>query len=76
MTTSEAEIQVLATLRKAELEGLSADRRSLEVLGNRYRKFLVDWSGAYGSLGGKGLIEGDDEGYRLTETGRPPADGV
>jgi len=74
MNPSEAEIQLLATLRKAELEELSADRSSLEVLGDRYGTFLEDWSGAYESLSGKGLIEGDDEGYRLTESGRPPAD--
>jgi len=74
MKLNEAEIQVLATLRKAEFEGLAADRRSLEVLGDRYWIFLEDWSEAYGSLAGKELIEGDDEGYRLTETGRPPAD--
>lgn len=74
MNLDEAEIQVLATLRKAEVEGLSADRGSLEGLGDRYWIFLEDWSGAYGGLAGKGLIDGDDEGYRLTETGRPPAE--
>jgi len=74
MNLNEAEIQVLATLRKSELMGFSADRSSLEEQGGRYRMFLEDWSGAYGRLAEKGLIEGDDEGYRLTETGRPQAD--
>jgi len=74
MNVNEAEIQVLATLRKAELEGLAADRDSLEEHGDRYWVFLEDWSGAYGSLTEKGLIEGADEGYCLTETGRPGAD--
>lgn len=74
MTLNEAEIQVLATLRKAELEGLTADRDSLRGHGERYRAFLEDWSDAYESLAETGLIEGDDEGYRLTETGRPRAD--
>jgi ubiquinone/menaquinone biosynthesis C-methylase UbiE len=73
MTLSEAEIQILATLRKVELEGLTADRGSLEEQGGRYRMFLEDWSGAYGMLAEKGLIEGDDEAYRLTDSGRPRA---
>ena len=74
MKLDEAEIQVLATLRKAELEGLDGDRASLEREGERFRTFREDWSSAYGSLMEKGLIEGDDGGYRLTDAGRSPAD--
>jgi len=74
MSLSEAEIQVLATLRKAELEGFSSDRGSLEGRGGRYWIFLEDWSGVYGGLAEQGLIEGDDDGYRLTGAGRPLAD--
>ena len=74
MSLSEAEIQVLATLRKAELEGFSSDRGSLEGRGARYWIFLEDWSGVYGGLAEQGLIEGDDDGYRLTGAGRPLAD--
>ena len=74
MSLSEAEIQILATLRKSELEGLATDRASLEGQGGRYRMFLEDWSSAYGKLLAEGQIDGDDNGYRLTDRGRPPAD--
>ena len=74
MTLDEAEIQVLATLRKAELEALASDRASLEREGDRFWRYLEDWSRAYGSLQEKGLIDGDDAGYRLTESARPRAD--
>ena len=46
MTLDEAEIQLLASLRKAELEGLGADRASLERSGERYWTYLEDWSNA------------------------------
>lgn len=74
MTLEEAEIQVLATLRKAELETLPSDRASLEREGGRYWRYLEDWSSAYARLLQKNLIVGDDMGYRLTESGRPVAD--
>lgn len=74
MNLDGAEIQVLATLRKAELEGLGADRSSLEYAGDRFRTFREDWSSAYAGLIEKGLIEGDGGGYGLTDAGRPRAD--
>ncbi len=74
MNLSEAEIQVLASLRGAELEAAPSDRAALEKGGERYWIFLEDWSGAFSSLAAKGLIEGDDAGYRLTEAGRPLGD--
>jgi ubiquinone/menaquinone biosynthesis C-methylase UbiE len=67
----EAEIQVLASLFKAEDESLPRDKASLEKGGERFWRWQEDWSDAYGSLLEKGLIEGDDSSYRLTEDGRP-----
>ena len=74
MKLSEAEIQVLASLRGAEIEKEPTDRASLEKGGERYWIFLEDWSGAFSSLAKQGLIEGDDAGYRLTDAGRPLGD--
>jgi ubiquinone/menaquinone biosynthesis C-methylase UbiE len=71
MDPSEAEIQVLASLEKAGNESTPTDRRSLESSGERYWIFLENWSEAFPSLVAKGLIEGDERGYRLTEAGRP-----
>jgi ubiquinone/menaquinone biosynthesis C-methylase UbiE len=73
MNLSEAEIQVLATLQGAELETQPTDRVSLEKGGERYWIFLEDWPNAFSSLADKGLIDGDEAGYRLTEVGRPLA---
>lgn len=71
MNLSESEIQVLASLEKAGIEDAPSDRASLEKNGERFWIWLEDWSGAYSSLIGKGLIEGDESGYRMTESGRP-----
>lgn len=68
---NEAEIQVLASLEKAKIEAAPTDRASLEKDGERYWMFLEDWSEAFASLIGKGLIEGDERGYGLTQSGRP-----
>jgi ubiquinone/menaquinone biosynthesis C-methylase UbiE len=74
MDLSEAEIQLLATLHGAESDGEATDRTALEKRGDCYGSYLADWAGAYGSLADKGLIEGTDEGYRLSEAGRPLAE--
>ena len=71
MNHSEAEIQVLASLEKANIEAAPTDRASLEKSGERYWIFLEDWSEAFSGLIAKGLIEGDERGYCLTEAGRP-----
>lgn len=68
---NEAEIQVLASLQQAANEALPADRASLEKGGERYWIYREDWSDAFSTLLAKGLIEGDDSAYRLTDTGRP-----
>lgn len=74
MNLSEAEIQVLATLRGVQLEAQSTDRTSLEKRGERYWIFLEDWSGAFSGLVSKELIAGDEGSYRLTDAGRPLGD--
>lgn len=74
MKLNEAEIQLLATLRKMELEGQLPKRASLRERGARYRTFLEDWTDAYPSLIEKGLIAGDESAYRFTEAGRPLGD--
>ncbi len=74
MNPSEAEIQVLASLQGAVIKEEPTDRASLEKGGERYWIFLEDWSDAFSSLVAKGLIEGDEAGYRLTGAGRPLGD--
>ena len=74
MNPSEAEIQVLAILRGAELEAQPTDRASLEKRGERYWIYLEDWSTAFSSLSDKGLIDGGEAGYRLNDAGRPLGD--
>lgn len=71
---NEAEIQVLASLRHAELNGEPSDKMALEKSGRRYWMFREEWSLAYGSLLDKRLIEGDEHGFRLTGMGRPAAE--
>ena len=71
MDLSEAEIQVLASVQAAQLDAAPTDRESLEQGGERFWIFLEDWSGAFSSLAGKGLIDGDESGYRLTDAGEP-----
>ncbi len=71
MDSNEAERQLLATLRGAEIEATPTDRAALENRGGRYWIFQEDWSAAFSSLRAKGLIDGDPGGYRLTEAGRP-----
>ena len=71
---NEADIQVLASIRRAEVEGESSDRATLESSANRYWKFLEDWSGSWQRLLDDGLIQDDANGYTLTERGRPLAE--
>ena len=71
MHFSEAERQLLASLRRAELEGRVRDRAALEGQGACYWIFREDWSGAFASLRARGLLDGSDDEYRLSEAGRP-----
>jgi len=68
---NEAEIQLLASLAKAELENLNSDEKSLEKSGHRYWIYLEDWGDAYSTLMDKELIEANEKNYRLTILGRP-----
>ena len=73
MNLSEAEIQILAQMRGAELDSTPTDRQSLETRGDRYWIYLEDWSEAFSSLTDKRLITVEDDGYRLTDEARPHA---
>lgn len=75
MNLSEAEVQALATLHGAEADGAPTDETSLRSRGECYWIFQEDWTDAFPNLAGKGLIEGDEGGYRLSESGRPLAHG-
>jgi len=71
---NEADIQVLASIRRAEVEGESSDRATLENGADRYWKYLEDWSDSWQRLLDNGLIRGDEDGYSLSDRGRPLAD--
>lgn len=71
---NEADIQVLASIRRAEVETEPSDRATLENGADRYWKYLEDWSQSWRRLLNNGLIQGDDNGYSLTERGRPLAE--
>ena len=75
MNLSEAEIQVLASIEEALSNGIAATRRSLEERSARYWVFKQDWSNAFTDLKHKSLISGNDDGYELTDSGRPLAVG-
>ena len=67
---NDAEIQLLSSLYKAEIEETSSDRNALEEGGKRFWRFQEDWSEAYPSLVEKGLMEGSDSHFRLSTTWR------
>ena len=70
----EADIQVLATIRRTELAGESSDKSTIESHADKYWKYLEDWSDSWGRLVDDGFIAGDDGGYKLTKSGRPLAE--
>ncbi len=75
MNLSEAEIQILATLRRADLEGAPSDKATLVEEGRRrYWVFCENWSGAFSSLVNKGLLQRDERRLKLTKTGTPLAE--
>ena len=71
---NEADIQVLATIRRTESDGDSSDRATIESHADKYWKYLEDWSGSWARLADAGFIAGDDSGYELTDSGRPLAE--
>jgi len=74
MAFNEAEMQALALLFAAENDGGPADHAGLDKAGEeRYWIYKEDLSAALPALLEQGLIEGDDNGYRLTDEGRPKA---
>jgi ubiquinone/menaquinone biosynthesis C-methylase UbiE len=71
---NEADIQVLASIRRTEVDGESSDRATIESHADKYWKYLEDWSDSWTRLVVEGLISGDDDAYQLTESGRPLAE--
>lgn len=71
MGLTEGEIQVLASIRKIEVDGGIANGPALDKRGERYWIFKEDWTGVCETLAAKGLIEGSDAGWRLTDAGLP-----
>lgn len=70
MNIDEAERQVLAMLHDAEQSSNPTDRAALEKRGECYWIYREDWSGAFDGLAEKGLIDGNADGYRLSDSGR------
>ncbi len=67
---SEAEIQLLATLASATDQSEPTGRANLARLGGRdYEDYLENWSDAFDSLAGKGLLAEQDGHYALTADG-------
>jgi ubiquinone/menaquinone biosynthesis C-methylase UbiE len=71
---NEADIQVLATIRRTEVEGQSSDKATIESHANKYWKYQEDWSDSWQRLIDSGFIAGDESAYLLTESGRPLAE--
>lgn len=71
---NEADIQVLATIRRTELAGESSNRSTIESHADEYWKYREDWSDSWVRLVAAGFIAGDDSGYELTKSGRPLAE--
>jgi len=70
----EADIQVLATVRRTEVESESSDKATIESHAGKYWKYCEDWSDSWKRLVDAGFIAGDDSGYSLTKLGRPLAE--
>ena len=73
MNLLEAEIQVLASIEEALSNRITATRKTLEERSDRYWVFKEDWTNAFYGLANKNLISGNDDGYKLTDIGRPLA---
>lgn len=74
MHLSEAEIQVLASLKEAETNHQATDRQTLEKRGKRYGIYKENWSTAFSSLIDKDLLRDNGARYQLSESGRPLAE--
>ena len=74
MDLTEAEIQVLASIRNIEANGNVADDSALAKRGERYWIFKEDWTNVCEQLAEKGLVAGSSSGWSLTDDGRPLGD--
>jgi len=73
MNLSEAEIQEQASLEESWSNGFIASQKTLEERADRYWVFKQDWTNAFTGLEYQNLISGNDDGYELTDIGRPLA---
>ena len=73
VTLGEGEIQILASLARAESKGSGTDQASLEASLERFGPFRADPAGAVDLLRSKELVTGEDAALQLTESGRPLA---
>ncbi len=71
MDLTEGEIQVLASIYRTVSDGRVADRATLAQRGEGYWIFKEDWTGVCEALAGKGLIDGSEAGWKLTDRGQP-----
>ncbi len=71
MDLTEAEIQVLASICKAEIDATPTDRVSIESIGECYAAYKENWDEAFNSLAAKELVENREHNYCLTDIGRP-----
>ena len=74
MELDEAQIQVLVSLGKAENDAGATHRAAIEAIGECYRDYREDWSGAFEALVAAGLVDGNDQTYSLTDKGRSLAE--
>ncbi len=71
MKLTEAEIQILASIAVLEADAKATPRDAVEKRGEAYWTYKEDWSEGFETLVEKGLIESNEAGLTLTETGRP-----
>lgn len=74
MELTEAEIQVLASIAVLDASEKPTSREDVEARGDEYWIYKEDWTSAFGTLAGKGLIEAAGDTLNLTDKGRPLAE--
>jgi len=75
MAFNEAEMQALALLFTTEKNGEPANHAALDkACEERYWIYKEDLTAAFPALLEQGFVEDDDNGYRLTDEGRPKAE--
>lgn len=72
--SSEAENQLLIAMLEVEAAHETPNRAKLPRTAGYFRRYLVDWSDAFGSLTAEGLVTEQDGVYALTGSGRAAAE--